>query len=75
MGRRTFGRAGGQKIPGAWSRAPFEDGRPFLHANRPRHPKAYDAYEEDFDVRLASGEVYHADSMPLIDSLKYHPRA
>ena len=33
--------------------------------------KPYDAYEEDFDVRLASGELYHADSMPLVDSLKY----
>ena len=33
--------------------------------------KPYAAYEEDFDTRLASGELYHADSMPLVDSLRY----
>ena len=33
--------------------------------------KPYADYEDDFDMRLASGELYHADSMPLVDSLRY----
>ncbi|MDA0946829.1 MAG: hypothetical protein O2791_07200, partial [Bacteroidetes bacterium] len=33
--------------------------------------KPYATYEDDFDVRLSRGELYHADSMPLVDSLRY----
>ena len=60
--------AGRIAVPG-WSTA--LDRGAVLHPNGPGHPKAYSDYEDDFDVRLQSGELYHADSMPLVDSLRY----
>ena len=72
VGRRTFGKGLVQEefpVPGSGALR-LTVARFYTPTGRAIQ-KPYDAYEEDFDVRLASGELYHADSMPLIDSLKY----
>lgn len=72
VGRRTFGKGLVQEefaVPG--------DGALRLTVARFYTPtgraiqKPYATYEDDFDVRLSRGELYHADSMPLVDSLRY----
>ncbi|MDA0728303.1 MAG: S41 family peptidase [Bacteroidetes bacterium] len=72
VGRRTFGKGLVQEefaVPG--------DGALRLTVARFYTPtgraiqKPYATYEDDFDVRLTRGELYHADSMPLVDSLRY----
>ena len=72
VGRRTFGKGLVQEefpVPGSGALR-LTVARFYTPTGRAIQ-KPYDAYEEDFDVRLASGELYHADSMPLVDSLKY----
>ena len=46
------------------------DSGALLHFNGRAIQKPYSEYEDDFDVRLQS-ELYHADSMPSVDSLRY----
>ena len=72
VGRRTFGKGLVQEefpVPGSGALR-LTVARFYTPTGRAIQ-KPYTAYEDDFDVRLASGELYHADSMPLVDSLRY----
>lgn len=72
VGRRTFGKGLVQEefsVPGSGALR-LTVARFYTPTGRAIQ-KPYSAYEDDFDVRLESGELYHADSMPLVDSLRY----
>lgn len=72
VGRRTFGKGLVQEefpVPGSGALR-LTVARFYTPTGRAIQ-KPYTDYEDDFDVRLASGELYHADSMPLVDSLRY----
>lgn len=72
VGRRTFGKGLVQEefpVPGSGALR-LTVARFYTPTGRAIQ-KPYGDYEDDFDVRMASGELYHADSMPLVDSLRY----
>ena len=72
VGRRTFGKGLVQEefsVPGSGALR-LTVARFYTPTGRAIQ-KPYEAYDDDFDVRLESGELYHADSMPLVDSLRY----
>jgi carboxyl-terminal processing protease len=72
VGRRTFGKGLVQEefpVPGSGALR-LTVARFYTPTGRAIQ-KPYSEYEDDFDVRLQSGELYHADSMPLVDSLRY----
>ena len=72
VGRRTFGKGLVQEefpVPGSGALR-LTVARFYTPTGRAIQ-KPYTDYEDDFDVRLESGELYHADSMPLVDSLRY----
>jgi len=72
VGRRTFGKGLVQEefpVPGSGALR-LTVARFYTPTGRAIQ-KPYTDYEDDFDVRLASGELYHEDSMPLVDSLRY----
>lgn len=72
VGRRTFGKGLVQEefpVPGSGALR-LTVARFYTPTGRAIQ-KPYADYEEDFDARMASGELYHADSMPLVDSLRY----
>ena len=64
VGRRTFGKGlvqGRVSRAGIWGLA--LDGCAFLHPTG-RAIQAYTDYEDDFDVRMESGELYHETACP-----------
>lgn len=72
VGRRTFGKGLVQEefpVPGSGALR-LTVARFYTPTGRAIQ-KPYADYDEDFDVRLTSGELYHSDSMPLVDSLRY----
>ena len=72
VGRRTFGKGLVQEefpVPGSGALR-LTVARFYTPTGRAIQ-KPYTDYEDDFDVRLASGELYYEDSMPLVDSLRY----
>ena len=72
VGRRTFGKGLVQEefpVPGSGALR-LTVARFYTPTGRAIQ-KPYADYEDDFDVRLESGELYHEDSMPLVDSLRY----
>ena len=72
VGRRTFGKGLVQEefaVPGSGALR-LTVARFYTPTGRAIQ-KPYADYEDDFDVRLASGELFDADSMPLVDSLRY----
>ena len=72
VGRRTFGKGLVQEefsVPGSGALR-LTVARFYTPTGRAIQ-KPYEAYDDDFDVRLESGELYHADRMPLVDSLRY----
>ena len=72
VGRRTFGKGLVQEefaVPGSGALR-LTVARFYTPTGRAIQ-KPYADYDDDFDMRLASGELYHADSMPLVDSLRY----
>ena len=72
VGRRTFGKGLVQEefpVPGSGALR-LTVARFYTTTGRAIQ-KPYADYEDDFDVRLESGELYHEDSMPLVDSLRY----
>ncbi len=72
VGRRTFGKGLVQEefpVPGSGALR-LTVARFYTPTGRAIQ-KPYADYDDDFDMRLASGELYHEDSMPLVDSLRY----
>jgi carboxyl-terminal processing protease len=72
VGRRTFGKGLVQEefdVPGSGALR-LTVARFYTPTGRAIQ-KPYAAYEDDFDERMDSGELFEADSMPLIDSLRY----
>jgi carboxyl-terminal processing protease len=72
VGRRTFGKGLVQEefpLPGSGALR-MTVARFYTPTGRAIQ-KPYGDYDDDFDVRMESGELYHADSMPLVDSLRY----
>ena len=72
VGRRTFGKGLVQEefpVPGSGALR-LTVARFYTPTGRAIQ-KPYADYEDDFDVRMESGELYHEDSMPLVDSLRY----
>ena len=72
VGRRTFGKGLVQEefpVPGSGALR-LTVARFYTPTGRAIQ-KPYADYADDFDMRLASGELYHEDSMPLVDSLRY----
>lgn len=72
VGRRTFGKGLVQEefdVPGSGALR-LTVARFYTPTGRAIQ-KPYALYEDDFDERMDSGELFEADSMPLIDSLRY----